>query len=174
MQWNINHFVDSDIMMKVERINNGTVIDHIRAGKGKRVLDLLGIGDDYPHLVALVMNVSSRKMGKKDMVKIAGIYVKDELANKVALVSPNATINIIEDSKVIHKHKVVLPEVLEGMGVCPNPMCITNMKNVGDMRTHFVLASKLNRGVRSSEEDEGSDKYVCQYCERVFTADELV
>ncbi len=147
-------------MIKVEQITNGTVIDHIKAGKGKRVLDLLGIGESHPQLVALVMNVSSRKMGKKDMVKIAGIYVKDELANKVALVSPNATINIIEDGKVIHKHKVTLPKHLDKIGKCPNPVCITNLNNVGIVHTHFEL--------------ENEDKYRCRYCERVFTADELV
>ena len=147
-------------MLKVEQIENGTVIDHIRAGKGKRVLDLLGIGDDYKHLVALVMNVNSRKIGKKDMVKIAGIYVRDELANKVALVSPNATINIIKEGKVIEKHKVTLPEELEGLGRCPNPVCITNMENAGDVHTKFVLTK--------------DDKYMCKYCERTFSAEELV
>jgi len=147
-------------MIKIEQINNGTVIDHIKAGKGKRVLDLLGIGDKFSHLVALVMNVSSRKVGKKDMVKIAGIYVKDELVNKVALVSPNATINIIENGKVTHKHKVTLPGHLQTIGKCPNPVCITNSTNVGDIKTEFTLVD--------------SEKYMCRYCERKFTADELV
>lgn len=146
-------------MLKVETIENGTVIDHIQAGKGKRVLDLLGIGDGYQHLVALVMNVSSKKMGKKDIVKIANIFVKDELVNKVALVSPNATINIIKDAQVTSKHKVELPEKLKGIAKCPNPVCITNMENAGDYSTNF----------KKQEES----KYKCTFCERIFSASEL-
>ncbi|MDD5022603.1 MAG: aspartate carbamoyltransferase regulatory subunit [Candidatus ainarchaeum sp.] len=147
-------------MLKVEMIENGTVIDHIKAGKGKKVLDLLGIGEEYDHLVALVMNVYSKKKGKKDIVKIAGIYVKDDLANKVALVSPNATINIIKDSKVEVKHKVQLPEILEKIAKCPNPNCMTNEKNAGDFYTKF--------------EKRHDDKYKCIFCERLFPAHELV
>jgi len=147
-------------MLKVEMITDGTVIDHIKAGKGKRVLDLLSIDDKYPHLVALVMNVTSRKTGKKDIVKIAGIYVKDELANKVALVSPKATINIIKNSKVEKKHKVELPDKLEGITKCPNPNCVTNFEGKGDCTTKF---DKI-----------GDQDYKCYHCERVFAAEELV
>ncbi len=146
-------------MLKVETIENGTVIDHIQAGKGKRVLDLLGVDDKYQHLVALGMNVSSKKMGKKDIVKIANIFVKDELVNKVALVSPNATINILKDSQVTSKHKVELPEKLKGIAKCPNPVCVTNMENAGDYSTNF----------KKQEES----KYKCTFCERTFQASEL-
>lgn len=148
------------MMLKVEMIENGTVIDHINAGKGKRVLDILGIGEDYKHLVALVMNVSSKKKEKKDIVKIAGIYVKDELVNKVALVSPNATINIIKNSKVESKHKVQLPKNLGRIATCPNPNCITNEKNAGDVENKF--------------EKKEEAKYKCLYCERLFPAGELI
>ncbi len=147
-------------MLSVEAIENGTVIDHIRAGRGKEVLDILGIGEDHEHLVALVMNVNSKRTGKKDMMKISGMYVKDELANKVALISPNATINIIKNSKVEHKHNVELPQQLKVIGRCPSPNCITNDKGVGDAKTLF----------KRNEEDN----YQCNYCERLFPARELI
>lgn len=147
-------------MLKVEMIENGTVVDHIKAGKGKKVLDLLGVDENYEHLVALVMNVTSKKKKKKDIVKIAGIEVKDEMVNKVALVSPNATINIIKNSKVDKKHKVELPKELKGIATCPNPVCITNGKSTGDYSTNF------------NKRDE--DKYKCKYCERTFPAGELI
>lgn len=147
-------------MLKVEMIENGTVLDHIKAGKGKKVLDLLGVDEKYDHLVALVMNVSSKKTGKKDIVKISGIYVKDEMVNKVALVSPNATINIIKDSKVEKKHNVELPQELRGIGTCPNPVCITNWESTGDYNSHFTKKEE--------------DKYKCTYCERIFSASELI
>ncbi len=147
-------------MLKVEMIENGTVIDHIEAGKGKKVLDLLGIGADYPHLVALVMNVSSKRKGKKDIVKIAGIYVKDDLVNKVALVSPNATINIIKNSTVADKHQVKLPEELKSIAKCPNPNCMTNDLNAGDFKTRF--------------NSNGNGKYKCYFCERMFPHSELI
>jgi len=143
-------------MLKVDVIENGTVVDHIKAGKGKRVLDILGVTQDYPGMVALVMNVSSKRSGKKDIVKIAGKLVSEDVANMIALISPGATINIIEDSKVSKKYVVALPEELMGIGHCPNPNCISNKANA---KNHFRA-------------DMGG--YRCHYCERLFGAEELV
>jgi aspartate carbamoyltransferase regulatory subunit len=143
-------------MLKVDVIENGTVVDHIKAGKGKRVLDILGVTQDYPGRVALVMNVSSKRSGKKDIVKIADKLVSEDVANMIALISPGATINIIEDSKVSKKYVVALPEELKGIGHCPNPSCITNKEN----------AKKNFRA--------DMDGYRCHYCERLFSAEELV
>ncbi len=140
----------------VDTINQGTVVDHIRQGMGIRVMDLLGIDKTYPHRVALVMNVTSKKKKKKDIVKIEGILVSAEKTNVIALVSPNATINHIQDGKVVKKSKAELPEKVEGVGKCPNPKCITNHEGTP---TEFSL-------------DEG--EYRCSYCERKFKAGELV
>ena len=140
----------------VDTINQGTVVDHIQQGMGIRVMDLLGIDKSYPHRVALVMNVTSKRTGKKDIVKIEGILVSEEKTNVIALVSPNATINHIQDGKVVKKSKAELPAKMEGVGKCPNPKCITNHERVS---TQFTL-------------DEG--EYRCGYCERKFKADELV
>lgn len=140
----------------VDTIDQGTVVDHIKQGTGRRVMDLLGIDGDYPHRVALVMNVASKKGGKKDIVKIEGILVSEEKTNVIALVSPNATINHIQDGKVVKKSKAELPEKIVGVGKCPNPKCITNHQSITTVFTH-------NR--------EG---YRCGHCERKFGAGELV
>lgn len=141
-------------MITVEKITNGTVIDHIAAGMGKKVLSLLGIDESYPHRVALMINVPSKKMGKKDIVKIEGIFVDSEKANFIALVAPHATINIIRGEKVEKKFEAELPEKL-GIGKCPNPNCITNSEHGYE---EFVKEGEL---------------YRCAYCERLFKSSEL-
>lgn len=142
-------------MITVEKITNGTVIDHIVAGNGRKVLNLLGIGENYPHRVALVINVPSKHMGKKDIVKIEGTFVNAEKANMIALVSPNATVNIIKNEKVEEKFNAEPPEVL-AIGKCPNPNCITNFEHGYEK---FVKEDEL---------------YRCAYCERLFKSSELV
>jgi len=143
-------------MLKVDVIEKGTVVDHIQAGKGMKVLAILGAGEGHPERAALVMNVPSKKLGKKDIVKIEGKLVSESIANMIALVSPGASINIIENSKVAKKYAVSLPERLMGVGSCPNPNCITNKEEAGKQ---FAK--------------EG-DRYRCHYCERLFGANELV
>lgn len=142
-------------MIKVEKITNGTVIDHIAAGNGKKVLSLLGIEENYPHRVALMINVPSRKTGKKDIVKIEGIFVNEETANLIALVSPHATINIIKNEKVGRKFNAELPDKLT-IGKCPNPNCITNSEHGYE------------------EFGKEGEAYRCSYCERLFKSSELV
>ena len=143
--------------MQVDVIEKGTVVDHIKAGKGEKVLKLLGIGEDYPYRVALVMNVASKKTKKKDIVKIAEKMITEDEANILALISPGATINIIEGGKVKKKYVVDLPEKLDGTGKCPNPNCITGTET--DAKQMFT------------KEDSN---YRCHYCERLFKAEELV
>ncbi|MFH1222208.1 MAG: aspartate carbamoyltransferase regulatory subunit [Candidatus Micrarchaeota archaeon] len=144
-------------MLNVDTIEMGTVVDHIQAGKGSKVLKLLGIDENYPHRVALVMHVSSKKMGKKDLVKIEGKIISEEHINAIALLSPGASVNIIKNSKVEKKFEVKLPDKLEGVGTCPNPNCITN-KDVAPKQF--------------KKEDDSN--FRCHYCERLFHADELV
>ncbi len=144
-------------MLKVDVIEKGTVVDHIKAGKGAKVLKLMGIGEDYPYRVALMMHVPSKKTKEKDIVKIAERMITEKEANIIALISPGATINIIEEGKVKKKYTVDLPEKLEGNGICPNPNCITRSEK--DVEQRFA------------KEDSN---YRCHYCERVFKAEELV
>jgi len=144
-------------MLNVESIDSGTVIDHIRAGKGKRVLELLKIGDGFESRVALVMNVPSKKLGKKDIVKIEGFNVTETQANLIALIAPNSSINIIKNKEVANKYTVSPPKELKGVGICGNPSCITNVE----------YSEKYFKA-------EGEDAYRCAYCERVFKPEELV
>ncbi|MEM4272718.1 MAG: aspartate carbamoyltransferase regulatory subunit [Candidatus Bilamarchaeaceae archaeon] len=144
-------------MLTVDTIENGTVVDHIRAGMGRKVLYLMGIDQNYPHRVALMINVPSKKMGKKDILKIEGILVSDEKTNLIALVSPKATVNHIQGGKVVKKSQAELPERICGVGKCPNPKCITNAEKV---QSRFAM--------------EPGDGYRCGYCERRFAASELV
>jgi len=143
-------------MLKVDTIEMGTVVDHIKPGKGNKVLEILNIGEDYPHRVALMMHVPSKNGGTKDIVKIEGKIVDKNAANIIALISPGSTINIIKGEKVEDKFKVDLPSELGDAGKCPNPNCITNSENAS------------NRFRKESE------CYRCYYCERLFRADELV
>jgi aspartate carbamoyltransferase regulatory subunit len=140
----------------VDTIEQGTVVDHIQRGMGMRVMELLGIEKNYPHRVALVMNVGSKKNEKKDIVKIEGILVSEEKTDAIALISPNATINHIQDGKVVKKKNAELPEKIDGVGKCPNPKCISNHQNVP---SRFAL---------------DGEEYRCGYCERKFRASELV
>ena len=109
--------------LRVRRIRNGTVIDHITAGQALNVLRILGITDRSAEVVSVVMNVSDRK---KDIVKIEDRELNPGEVDEIALISPDATINIIRDYNVVEKHKVILPAEIEGVVRCMNPNCITN------------------------------------------------
>ena len=141
--------------MQVDQIEMGTVIDHIKAGNAARVMRLLGIGEDYPHRVAIVLHVPSKKMKTKDILKIEGKTVSEETANLIALVSPGASINIVKKGKIEKKFTVALPKEVAGLAKCPNPNCIST-----DAKTRF------------SREDGG--RFRCHFCERLFRAEELV
>jgi len=143
-------------MLKVDIIEHGTVVDHIQAGMGKKVLDILGIDEKSGNRVALVMNVTSSKMGKKDILKVEGILISAEKTDAIALISPRATVNLIKDGKVVEKKQAELPEKLRGVGRCPNPNCISTQEKAP---AKFHL--------------EGQ-KYRCGYCERTFRPAELI
>src|SRR3989304_6798178 len=102
--------------IKVEKIREGTVIDHITSGQALNVLRILGITKDYPTTaVTVAMNVPSRKGGRKDIVKIEGRELKSDEVGKITLISPNATINIIRSMEVFSKMKVSLPGVIDSV-----------------------------------------------------------
>ncbi len=142
-------------MLTVEQIDDGTVIDHIPPGKGLTVLSILSIDENFTGRVALVMNVTSKRMGKKDIVKAEGTFLDEKTTNKIALLAPNATVNIIKGGKVVEKNEVELPNEVAGAFVCPNPRCITNSEQT---ETHFILTK---RGL------------CCKHCERCFSPEEL-
>ena len=112
--------------MRVRPIKQGTVIDHITAGQALNVLKILGISGTTTAVVSVAMNVPSKVMGSKDIVKIEDRELEQEEVDRVSLIAPNATINIIRDFEVIEKYRVDLPEHLEGVMKCDNPNCISN------------------------------------------------
>lgn len=117
----------------VKKIRNGTVIDHISAGYALDVLKILNITGKESKTVGVVINVPSKLIGKKDIVKIEGGELKPEDVDKIALISPKATINIIREYDVVDKKKVSLPNVIKGIVKCSNPSCISNKEPVSSL-----------------------------------------
>ncbi len=136
----LDHVVEEHTL-RVTKIKHGTVIDHIPAGRALDVLKVLGITGREGLRIAIIMNVESAKLGRKDIVKIEGRELSPSEVNVIALVAPTATINIVKDFKVVSKFRVSVPEVVEGIIRCPNPTCITN-KNREPISTRFRVVSR--------------------------------
>lgn len=139
-----------DKLMKVQRIENGTVIDHILPGMAFDVLKVLGISNDRS--MSILINSHSKKGGKKDILKIEDVELSSKEASRVALISPLATINIIAGGKVVKKFNAEAPKVVRGILACSNPNCISNQDE--------PVISEFRLGP-----DDGH-RYVCSYCER--------
>ena len=134
--------------MKIDEIKNGIVIDHIPAGRGMTLYELLGL-DSLDCPIAFIKNAPSAKMGKKDIIKIdADITVNFDI---VGYVAPSVTINIIKDSAICEKKSVSLPETLKNVIKCKNPRCITTVEQELD---HIFKLTDVEKSV-----------YRCIYCE---------
>ncbi len=134
--------------MNIDSIKNGIVIDHISAGNGLKLYQLLKL-DELQCSVAIIKNVASKKTGKKDIIKIdADINIDLDI---LGYVDPDVTINIIKDSKLVDKKKIALPESLTNVIFCKNPRCITSCEH--EIEHVFKLSDKENR------------VYRCVYCE---------
>ena len=134
--------------MNVDSIKNGIVIDHITAGLGMRVYNLLGL-DELDCPVAIIKNVSSRKMGKKDIIKIDADIELD--LDILGYVDPGVTVNVIKESKLVEKKSIELPERLVNVVKCKNPRCITTTEQ--ELDHVFKLTDRQKR------------VYRCIYCE---------
>ncbi len=110
----------------ITKIRNGTVIDHIAPGYALDVLKILGIDGQEGNVVSVAMNVTSKKTAKKDIVKVENRELKQDEVDKIALIAPRATINIIRDYNVAEKTRVKLPESIKGIVRCANPSCVSN------------------------------------------------
>ena len=111
--------------MNIDSIRNGIVIDHITAGRGMKLYELLGL-DALDVSVAIIKNVNSRKMGKKDIIKIdADIPVNLDV---IGFVDPGATVNVIKEDRLVEKKTIDMPELLHGVVRCKNPRCITSIE----------------------------------------------
>jgi aspartate carbamoyltransferase regulatory subunit len=114
--------------LRVSKIKEGTVIDHITGGHALDVIKILGITGRAEGAVTVAMNVPSKGLGMKDMVKVEGRELNSKEVDKIALLAPHATINIIRNYKVAEKERVKLPKVIRGIVRCANPACISNSK----------------------------------------------
>ncbi len=127
----------------IRKIENGTVIDHITAGYALDVLRILGIRGREGNVISIAMNVPSRKLGRKDIVKIEDRELRPEEVDRIALIAPQATINIIRDFAVAEKKRVTLPEVIVGIVKCANPTCISNSNEPVTPQLNVVQRSPL-------------------------------
>ncbi len=134
--------------MNIDSIQNGVVIDHITAGLGMTLYELLNLAS-LDASIALIKNVSSKKMGKKDIIKIdADIELNLDV---IGFVDPQATINIIKNGALVEKHCIDMPEILTNVIKCKNPRCITSCEQ--ELDHIFKLTDKENK------------VYRCIYCE---------
>ncbi|MCU4742073.1 aspartate carbamoyltransferase regulatory subunit [Halobacteria archaeon AArc-m2/3/4] len=116
---------DTDHELRVSKIRNGTVIDHVHGGQALNVLAILGIDGTEGEEVSVGMNVPSDRLARKDIVKVEGRELSQEEVDVLSLIAPDATINIVRDYSVEAKHRVERPDAVEGVLSCPNSNCIT-------------------------------------------------
>ena len=116
----------SDKELRVSKIKDGSVIDHISGGYALDVVKILGVTGHEKRVMTIAINVPSKRFKTKDIVKIEGRALNSQEVNRIALVAPHATINIIHDYNVVEKLEVKLPKVIEGIVKCVNPVCISN------------------------------------------------
>ncbi len=150
----------SEEHLAVRRIREGTVIDHVDPGKALRVLTALGVTGQDGDIVTIAMNVPSDKLSKKDILKVENRFLKSDETDKIALISPSATVNIIRNFKVVEKRNVDLPDILEDVFSCPNPTCISNS---GEPLKPIIRVLSRN-----------PPRLQCEYCTRVLKPEELL
>jgi aspartate carbamoyltransferase regulatory subunit len=143
----------------VRRIKEGTVIDHIDPGKAFNVLKTLNITGKEGNIVTVALNVPSSKKNKKDIIKVENRFLKNSDTDKIALISPHATINIIKNYKVSEKRKIQVPDSISRIFKCTNINCISN-EEIGISPTIFVL-------------DKAKIVLKCKYCARLIDINEL-
>ncbi len=140
-----------DRILEVSAIKDGTVIDHIRANSLFKVLSILGL-DKVDKTMTFGSNLESKKLGRKAIIKISDLFFKDKDINKIALVAPDAKLNIIKNYTVVDKKVVEVPDEIIGIVKCMNPKCITNSEQI---TTKFSVVSKKDV------------KLKCFYCEKI-------
>ena len=142
-------------MLNIDSIQNGIVIDHIQAGKGMRIYELLEL-DKLDCCVALIKNARSSKLGRKDIIKIEG-----DLAinfDVLGLIDNNITVCTIKNGELVKKENIVLPRRIKNVVKCKNPRCITSTEE--NLDQIFVLC------------DEKAHRYRCLYCEQAYKSHE--
>lgn len=144
--------------LKVAALRNGTVIDHIPADKLFQVVSILQL--KYSHYpITIGNNLESKHIGKKGIIKISDRILSDAETGKIALIAPNATINIIKEYQVVEKRPLVPADEVHDLVFCANPVCITNHQPVP---TNFYVLNS-----------DGGVKLKCRYCEREILREEI-
>ena len=136
----------------VSALENGTVLDHIPAENVYKALDLLDL-KEIESQITIGINLISKIHGRKGIIKIADKFFEDEELNKLALIAPNATVNVIRDFKVVEKKMLKTPEEVIGIAKCKNPKCVTNHQPI---KTKFAT---VQNGDKISLK--------CHYCEKI-------
>ena len=134
--------------MNIDSIQRGIVLDHIQAGHSMEIYQSLGL-DKLPCSVAIIRNVKSEAMGKKDIIKVDAAIPLD--LQVIGYVDPGATVNVIRDGQVVEKRTVELPDRLTDVLKCYNPRCITTTEQ--ELKQIFKLTDREKR------------VYRCIYCE---------
>lgn len=124
--------------LQVTALENGTVIDHIPTEKLFTVVSLLQL-DKCEESVTIGNNFTSKKIGKKGLIKVSGRFFTDEEISRLSVVCPNVRLNIIKDYEVVEKKEIMLPDSLTNVVKCANPVCITNNE---PMKTVFNVVDK--------------------------------
>jgi len=143
--------MSDDRELRVSKIQNGTVIDHITGGQSLNVLAIVGIDGTGGESVSVAMNVPSDRLGKKDIVKVEGRELSQEEVDVLSLIAPAASINIVRDYEVIDKRRVTRPDRVVGVLECPNRNCISTEDE--PVESAFAV---LDDGVR------------CEYCDTII------
>lgn len=136
---------------KVYAISDGTVIDHIPNTRALKVIDILGLENEG--ILTIGVGFSSQKMGRKDIIKIEHKFLEKEETDRISLIAPQATINIIRNGKLAEKRKIELLDEYVGIVKCPNPNCVTSQPFV---KTRFTTVQRDPLVLR------------CRYCERML------
>jgi aspartate carbamoyltransferase regulatory subunit len=146
--------------MLVRKIPDGTVIDHVAAGKALSVLRLLGDPQGKGLTIAMVMNVHSSKMGKKDILKVEGVELSDEQVQRLALIAPRASVNIVRSYKVVAKRRAVPPRTVREVLRCTATTCVS-VREKDYAPSIFFLSSRSPL------------RYKCKYCGREVDEKEI-
>jgi aspartate carbamoyltransferase regulatory subunit len=144
--------------LSVSAIKDGTVIDHIDAAATFKVADILKVANETSS-VLVGMNLPSKLVGKKGVIKVENRMLSPIEVNRIAIVAPDATVNIIRDFRVVEKFRVKLPDVIEGLVRCYNPECISNTERIPG---------------RFTVESRNPIRLHCHYCERSMQGAEIV
>jgi aspartate carbamoyltransferase regulatory subunit len=152
-----NDTTKKKLKLKVSAIKDGTVIDHIPAQNLFKVITILGL-DKIENQITFGTNLESQKLGSKAIIKVSDKFFENDEINKIALIAPDAKLNIIKDYEVVEKKIVKAPEIIKGIVKCFNPKCITNNEKI---TTCFKVVSTSPVTLR------------CRYCEKMTIGEQM-